>query len=31
MQGGEAKNSKTSYNNLSQADKNAVLKFLKSL
>ena len=31
MHGGEATNSKTAYNNLSQADKNAVLKFLKSL
>ena len=31
MHGGEAKNSKNTFENLSQADKNAVLKFIKSL
>lgn len=31
MHGGEANNSKTSYQNLSQPDKNALLKFIKSL
>lgn len=31
MHGGEAKNSKNAFENLSQADKNAVLKFIKSL
>lgn len=31
MHGGEALNSKVSYQNLSQEDKNAVLKFIKSL
>ncbi|OGS80688.1 MAG: thiol oxidoreductase [Flavobacteria bacterium RIFCSPLOWO2_12_FULL_31_7] len=31
MHGGEATNSRTAFSNLSQADKNAVLKFLKSL
>jgi CxxC motif-containing protein (DUF1111 family) len=31
MHGGEASNSKTQYQNLSQADKDALIKFLKSL
>lgn len=31
MYGGEANNSKNAFQNLSQADKNAVLKFIKSL
>jgi CxxC motif-containing protein (DUF1111 family) len=31
MHGGEATNSKTQYQNLSQADKDALIKFLKSL
>jgi CxxC motif-containing protein (DUF1111 family) len=31
MHGGEANNSKTSYQNLTQSDKNAILKFIKSL
>ncbi|TGD57785.1 c-type cytochrome [Flavobacterium humi] len=31
MHGGEATNSRTAFNNLSQSDKNAVIKFLKSL
>ena len=31
MHGGEATGSRTAFNSLSQADKNAVLKFLKSL
>ncbi len=31
MHGGEANNSKTSYQNLSQTDKEALLKFIKSL
>ncbi len=31
MHGGEATNSKAAFNNLSQDDKNAVIKFLKSL
>ncbi|WP_300569744.1 di-heme oxidoredictase family protein, partial [Flavobacterium sp.] len=31
MHGGEATNSKTAFNNLSQTEKNAVVKFLKSL
>lgn len=31
MHGGEAKNSKNAFENLSQSDKNAVLKFIKSL
>ncbi|OUD35184.1 di-heme oxidoredictase family protein, partial [Flavobacterium psychrophilum] len=31
MHGGEATNSKTAFNNLSQGEKNALIKFLKSL
>jgi CxxC motif-containing protein (DUF1111 family) len=31
MHGGEANNSKNGFQNLSQSDKNAVLKFIKSL
>lgn len=31
MHGGEASNSKTNYQNLAQSDKNALLKFIKSL
>ena len=31
MHGGEANNSKTGYQNLSQSDREALLKFIKSL
>jgi CxxC motif-containing protein (DUF1111 family) len=31
MHGGEATNSRTQYQNLSQADKEALLRFLESL
>jgi CxxC motif-containing protein (DUF1111 family) len=31
MHGGEAANSKTDYQNLSQQEKNALIKFLESL